>query len=132
VDTGSEQLMLPVRSVEEVRAAQPDPVRLARKGRNSSGEALAYLFAAVSPEEVEARFFFMKGGSVVEDPATGSACANLGGYLLTTGAPLPARRVVTQGEPVGRPSRLVLEVDIERRVRVTGEVVELGRGTIEL
>ena len=131
VDTGAEQLVLPLRNVEEVRAARPDPALLARHGRaRSGGEVMAYVFAPVGPEEVEARFFFMAGGGVAEDPATGSACANLGGWILATGLPLPARRVVSQGERVRRPSRLLLEVDAARRIHVAGDVVELGRGTI--
>jgi PhzF family phenazine biosynthesis protein len=132
VDTGVEQLLLPVASAAEVRAARADPVRLARDGRSPGGETMAYVFAEAAPGEVEARGFFVEHGAAVEDPATGSACANLGGWLIATGAELPARRVVAQGAQVGRPSRLVLEVDAARRVRVGGEVVELGRGTIRL
>lgn len=133
VDTGAEQLVLPLRTVEEVRAARPDPALLARHGRaRSAGEVMAYVFAPGSGDEVEARFFFGSGGGVAEDPATGSACANLGGWLLASGAPLPVRRVVSQGAQVGRPSRLLLEVDAVRAVRVSGDVVELGRGTIRI
>lgn len=133
VNTGEEQLVLPVRNADDVRAARPDPERLARDGRRpGAGEAMAYVFARTGDDEVEARFFFMAGGGVVEDPATGSACANLGGWLLATGVALPARRVVAQGAQVGRPSRLVLEVDEERNVHVAGDVVELGRGTIRV
>ncbi|HTP51836.1 MAG TPA: PhzF family phenazine biosynthesis protein [Anaeromyxobacteraceae bacterium] len=131
VDTGAEQLLLRVRSSADVRAARPEPAPFLRDARGSAGgEAMAYVFAEVSPDDVEARFFFMAGGSVAEDPATGSACANLGGWLLATGTPVPARRRVTQGAQVGRPSLLTLEVDGERRIYVTGEVVELGRGSI--
>ena len=133
VNSGVEQLVLPLRSIDAVRAARPDPERLARHGRSpDGGESMAYVFAEARPGEVEARFFFMAGGGVQEDPATGSACANLGGYLLATGAPLPARRVVTQGAQVGRPSRLWLDVDAAGNVFVTGEVVELGSGTIRV
>lgn len=133
VDTGAEQLVLPLRSVDEVRAARPDPVLLARHGvARSGGEVMAYVFAPAGPGEVEARFFFMAGGGVAEDPATGSACANLGGWILATGAPLPARRAISQGDRVGRPSRLLLEVDGDRRIHVAGDVVELGRGTIRI
>jgi hypothetical protein len=63
---------------------------------------------------------------------TGSACANLGGWLLATGAALPSRKTIHQGEAVGRPCRLDLEVTAERRIRVSGRVIELGRGTIRL
>ena len=78
------------------------------------------------------RFFFPKHGAVVEDPGTGSACANLGGWLIATGAPLPQRYGVSQGDAVGRPCRLGLEVTAERRIRVSGRVVELARGTVTL
>jgi predicted PhzF superfamily epimerase YddE/YHI9 len=45
---------------------------------------------------------------------------------------LPARRVEARGAQAGRPSRLVLEVNAERHVHVTGDLVELGRGTIRV
>ncbi len=132
VDTGVEQLLVPVRSVEALRRALPDPALLARLARSPAGESMAWVFARSGDDEVEARGFFSEHGAAVEDPATGSACANLGGWLLATGAALPARRRVRQGAQAGRPSILELEVDAERRIHVTGEVVELGRGTIRV
>lgn len=132
VDTGVEQLLLPVRGPEDVRAARPDPVRLGRDGRSPGGETMAYVFAEVAPGEVEARGFFVEHGAALEDPATGSACANLGGWLLATGAPLPAVRVVRQGAQAGRPSLLGLRVDEDRTIRVQGAVVELGGGRIRI
>jgi PhzF family phenazine biosynthesis protein len=133
VDTGTEQLLLPVRSVAELRAARTDAARLTRDaGDGDSGPALAYLFAESGPGEIESRCFFVDGGGVTEDPATGSACANLGGWLLANAAALPATRTVAQGAQVGRPSRLELDARGERDIRVTGEVVALGRGTIRL
>jgi PhzF family phenazine biosynthesis protein len=133
VDTGAEQLVLPVRTPEQVRTARPDTARLQRHARSPSmGEQMAYVWAHAGPGAVLARFFFLASGQLAEDPATGSACANLGGWHLATGAPLPLRLTVLQGEAVGRPSRLGLEVDAERRIRVTGEVIELGRGTLRL
>jgi predicted PhzF superfamily epimerase YddE/YHI9 len=72
----------------------------------------------------------MAGGGVVEDPATGSACANLGGWHLATGSKRPLRLAVDQGRAVKRPSRLSLEVTADGSILVGGEVVELGRGTL--
>jgi PhzF family phenazine biosynthesis protein len=92
---------------------------------------MAYVFAREG-DSVLARFFFPKYGAVLEDPGTGSACANLGGWLLATGAPLPQRLTVRQGEAVGRPCRLDLAVDADRTIRVSGRVIEIGRGTISL
>jgi PhzF family phenazine biosynthesis protein len=83
-------------------------------------------------QRVVARFFFPKYGAVIEDPGTGSACANLGGWLLATCAALPQRIAVAQGDEVGRPCRLGLEVSADRRIRVSGRVIALGRGSVTL
>lgn len=92
---------------------------------------MAYVFAR-DGDRTLARFFFPKHGAVIEDPGTGSACANLGGWLLATGAPLPVRLAIDQGAAVGRPCRLGLEVTDDRRILVSGRVVELGRGSVSL
>jgi predicted PhzF superfamily epimerase YddE/YHI9 len=77
------------------------------------------------------RFFFTSNGAVLEDPATGSACANLGGWLFERGR-APLRVSLQQGEAVRRPSHLELQVDAAGHIFVSGAVIELGRGTIEL
>lgn len=91
-----------------------------------------YVWADTGNGDVQARFFFRKGDAVIEDPATGSACANLGGWFVTTKARLPLSKRVFQGKHIGRPSRLELHVDEQARIHVTGVVVELGAGVISL
>jgi PhzF family phenazine biosynthesis protein len=130
VDTGSEQLVIPLASPEAVRRAMPR-AELLLQHASSAARAMAYVFAREG-KNVLARFFFSKHGAVVEDPGTGSACANLGGWLLATGAALPQVLSISQGEAVGRPCRLGLEVRADRSIRVSGRVVEIGRGTISL
>jgi trans-2,3-dihydro-3-hydroxyanthranilate isomerase len=133
VDTGAEQLVIPLVRPEDVRAAKPSRELLERHAFSiSRQEAMAYVWARGDAGEITARFFFVSGGGVVEDPATGSACANLGGWFLATGAALPFAVSVRQGDAVGRPSRLGLRVDAERNVFVEGGVVELGRGVLRL
>ena len=83
-------------------------------------------------DRVLARFFFPKHGSVIEDPGTGSACANLGGWLVATHAALPQKLSIDQGEAVGRPCRLGLEVTSDGRILVSGRVIEIARGTVTL
>ncbi len=139
VDTGSEQLIVALASADAVRRATPRPDLLKVHGSNGT-RSMAYVFApdpsrgraADAGEPVLSRFFFPKHDSVIEDPGTGSACANLGGWLLATNATLPARMTIHQGAAVGRPCRLDLEVTAERRIRVSGKVIELGRGSIKL
>jgi trans-2,3-dihydro-3-hydroxyanthranilate isomerase len=128
VDTGSEQLIIPLASFDAVKRTAPDARALQVHGSNGT-RAMAYVFAREG-EHVLARFFFPKHGAVVEDPGTGSACANLGGWLLATGARLPQRLSIDQGEAVARRCRLGLEVTGERRIRVSGRVVDLGSGTL--
>jgi trans-2,3-dihydro-3-hydroxyanthranilate isomerase len=133
VSTGVEQLVIPIASAELVRQARPAPDLLARWGYTPSrAEAMAYLWAAEPGGEWTVRFFFTANGAVLEDPATGSACANLGGWWIAMGRPLPLEASLRQGDAVGRPSRLGLRVDRDGAVRVTGGVIELGRGTVEL
>jgi trans-2,3-dihydro-3-hydroxyanthranilate isomerase len=81
---------------------------------------------------------FVPGLSVPEDPATGSACAALGGYLgAREGEPdctLAWR--VEQGFEMGRPSLLDLEVDKRggevTAVRVGGRSVMVSEGEMEV
>ena len=136
VDTGSEQLVIPLASADAVRRCRPTSELLAKHGSvplpGGGSRAMAYVWAEVAPDGILARFFFLKQGATVEDPGTGSACANLGGWLLATGAPLPRTLSVAQGEAVGRRCRLGLTVDGEGRIFVSGRVIELGRGAIEM
>lgn len=130
VDTGSEQLVIPLVSAAAVRRAAPRPDLMLAHASNAT-RAMAYVFAR-DGDEVLARFFFPKHGAVIEDPGTGSACANLGGWLVATAARLPQRLTVRQGEAVGRPCVLGLDVDAGGAIRVSGRVVELGRGSLRL
>jgi PhzF family phenazine biosynthesis protein len=130
IDTGSEQLVIPLASFDAVRRAAPAADALAAHA-SSGNRSMAYVFAR-ERDHVLCRFFFRKHTSVVEDPGTGSACANLGGWLLVTGAALPQKVAVDQGEAVGRPCRLGLEVTADRRIRVSGRVIEIARGELSI
>ena len=138
VDTGSDQLVIPLATADAVRRVAPRPDLMQKHASNGS-RAMAYVFSpetgpagASDTRHVVARFFFPKHGAVIEDPGTGSACANLGGWLLATGAQLPQRIAISQGEQVARPCRLGLEVTADRRILVSGRVIQLGRGAITL
>ena len=130
VDTGAEQLIIPLASMGAVRRAKPRADAMEVHGHNGQ-RSMAYVFAREG-DRVLSRFFFPKHGAMIEDPGTGSACANLGGWLIATGAALPQKIVVDQGEAVGRPCRLGLEVTAAGQIRVSGRVIEIGRGTIRL
>ncbi len=130
VDTGSDQLIIPLTSFDAVRRAAPEAAAMRQYASNGK-RAMALVFAREG-DRVLARFFFPKHGSVIEDPGTGSACANLGGWLIGTGASLPQHLAIDQGEAVGRPCRLGLSVAADKSIRVSGRVIEIGRGVIDL
>jgi PhzF family phenazine biosynthesis protein len=132
VDTGLEQMLVPLTSAEAVRRCRPSATLLAQWPRSRDGHAMALVWAALDEGTILARFFFTNGPMLAEDPGTGSACANLGGWFIATGHALPITRTVLQGEAVQRPCVLGLQVDENERIRVSGRVIELGRGTIRM
>ena len=131
VSAGKEQLIVPLISADAVRRAAPR-AELFQTCVSRDGQAMAYVFAFESHEAIVARFFFPQGGSVLEDPATGSAAANLGGWWQAMARERPARLQILQGAQAARPSRLWLDVDALGAISVGGEVVELGCGSITL
>ena len=65
-------------------------------------------------------------GGVVEDPATGAAAAALGGYLRAAQlVRAPTTITIRQGETMGRPSRLFVEIPASGGIVVSGTAVEL-------
>ncbi len=130
VKAGKEQLIIPLTSERAVRAAKPDAAQFANV-KSEDGHSMAYVFAPSGPHKLLGRFFFPQGSAIIEDPATGSATANLGGWMIASGCPLPQRFEISQGEYADRPSTLFLEIDAEKRIFVSGEVIELGRGTVD-
>lgn len=131
VNAGKEQLVVPVRSADAVRRARPRPDAFSRL-KSEDGQSMAYVFADAGDAAgtVESRFFFPSGAAILEDPATGSACANLGGWFCAMRPGARIERTVSQGEQVHRPSTLRLAVRAGS-IFVGGRVIELGRGTLE-
>jgi trans-2,3-dihydro-3-hydroxyanthranilate isomerase len=136
VNTGAEQLVIPLVDAAAVQSARPDAALLGVHGYSEiRGGAMAYIWApesAAASDRLVARFFFIANGGIVEDPATGSACANLGGWYLAQRTQLPLRRTLSQGRAIHRPSKLDLAVDQDGSIFVSGAVIELGRGVLEL
>ena len=89
------------------------------------------------PNHFRARVY-VPGFNVPEDPATGSACACLAGYLATRAHERDGtlRWTVDQGVEMGRPSRLELEADKKdgaiTAIRVGGSTVLMTKGTLRL
>ena len=131
VKAGKEQLIVPLASAAAVMRAAPVP-KVFESLRSADGQGMAYLFAPTAPNRMLSRFFFPQGSAVLEDPATGSACANLGGWWLAMKRDLPCKLIIYQGEQVERPSTLHLDVDTSGQIRVGGDVIELGQGEVQI
>jgi trans-2,3-dihydro-3-hydroxyanthranilate isomerase len=140
VSTGVPQMMVPIRSLEEVQrldAGQLNITALNRACREVGTECvMVFTFETERPEsKVHVRLFAPLLG-VPEDPATGSANGALGAYLVQHGAvPLTESTVhivSEQGAELNRPSTLHVEVDHRdgepTAVRVGGQVVPLIEG----
>ncbi len=144
VDTGTDQLLIPVKHPDSVRAAKVRGDLLDTWPLSSIHRKTAYLFAFEpnDPLQVFARYFFTtSGGTVSEDPGTGSACANLGAWILHHGVPgnvssssltFPMQWAISQGEQTGRACKLTLTINSDRQIFVGGRVVELARGVLVL
>jgi trans-2,3-dihydro-3-hydroxyanthranilate isomerase len=128
-------LYVPVTDLDTLAAARPmDPAwsDLMTAAHVDS----AYLYTR-TPEGLRARMF-SPGAGIPEDPATGSATAILAAQLLANGA-LPegtSSLSLRQGIEMGRPSSLLLSVDVAdgtlHAIRVAGSACPVAQGTIRI
>lgn len=138
IKAGVAHLIIPVASPEVLGRIQPDTQAVLNLSR-SLGCIGFYPFALLpegSGAYARARLFAPLYG-IAEDPATGSAAAPLGAYLQANGRMPRGKNAFwyEQGVEMGRPSRLWVEVTGESnalRVRVGGQVRQLGRGEFHL
>jgi trans-2,3-dihydro-3-hydroxyanthranilate isomerase len=135
VRAGVHQLLVPLASLAAARRARLDPAGFAPLAAVGFPDHV-YLFAreAEAPgNQLHSRMFFTAAG-VREDPATGSATACLGAYLLAHGRQGDRFSLrIEQGVEMERPSLLRLEVTREAgaaKIRVGGRVLESARGQL--
>ena len=97
-DAGLRHLMVPLRDLDSLGRARPHPESLPDVSPGGF-----YCFTAVQAGRLRTRGFF-PGVGVDEDPATGSAAADLGLYLADRVGPIDIE--IVQGVEMGRLSRL--------------------------
>jgi len=122
---GNDHLVLGVTSLATLAGLDYDFEPLAALMRQERWTAV-HLFWAEGDGVFHMRNAFPPGG-VVADPATGAAAAAFGGYLRSLGlVRLTARLTLLQGRDMGRPSRLLVDLDLDAdTVRVTGSATRL-------
>lgn len=134
VSTGSEQLLIQLASKEAVLRAKPDPALFEVGAYLRPGRTVAYIWYE-SEAVATVRMFTGQNGAVIEDPGTGSACANLGGLHVLRGQTDFAWRL-EQGECVQRLNILHLKVhpghapEHQTEIWVGGAVLPVGEGVL--
>lgn len=145
VSTGLPQLMVPIAGVDRLESLPTGGAgaNLAAYLKRLGTDCVMCFHVQRTDDqssEVRARMF-APGLGVPEDPATGSAAGALGAYLVWHGLVLPhsgvANLVVLQGEEVGRPSRMMVQVNVGNggeitEVKVGGEAVTIISGEVAL
>lgn len=127
-----------LRSIEALGRATPNAAAFRdahQRYPNPIDRFSLFLHARAGEARVRARMFAPLS-LVLEDPATGSASAALGG-LLSSLAPSaePFQLTIEQGVETGRPSLIDVRVERDgarRRILVAGECVPVMRGQIML
>lgn len=131
VSTGIFNLMVPVRNRAALGKIQMNMVEL-RKLLGDNG-TMSYCFTSGPNSKVFSRG--MLPWELYEDAATGSAAGSLGAYLVRHGKLSPGHTLnVLQGEEMGRPSHIEVEVTQTGKKlipRVSGAAVRVFEGTIE-
>lgn len=140
VSVGLPQLIVPVKSLKTLLSLQPDFTDL-RRFSEQHGLVSIHLFSLETERSltfVHARDFSPALG-VNEDPATGTANAALGAYLVrnkTLRGTSPISFIAEQGRVFGRPSEIIVEVQFKdtevKAVKVGGEAVTVMEGEIIL
>lgn len=104
----------------------------------SRGHNACYIYSrdtVLSASSFHARMF-APGSGIVEDPATGSAAAAFAAVIMRFDKPLDGwhRRTIEQGYEMGRPSEIVLSIEVVSRqletVRIGGHAVQVTEGSI--
>ena len=95
---------------------------------------MAYVFADEGDAQgtVVARFFFPSGPAILEDPATGSACANLGGWFCALRPHDDVSRARLAGRRGASPVDALPFGEGGRRRAWAATSIELARGSLNL
>lgn len=132
VNCGSEQLIVPLDTPSSVAQCKLNLALFEQVASNHEGRSGALVWARQHNEDgsetIIARFFWAQNGQAAEDFGTGSACANLGGWLLAENTPTPFSLTMEQGHGIHRIARLHLFVSEKQQIQISGKVVQVGHG----
>ncbi len=137
---GVNYVMVPLKSLAVVKQAGVAEMAAWRNAFAPVGNCGVYVYTHETENaehQVHARMFWPTG-SILEDPATGSAAAAFSGAAVAFEKPADGAHqlVIEQGYEMGRPSEIALDLDIAGGVltaaRIGGGAVVISTGTIEI
>lgn len=113
---GVPYIMVPVKGLEAIRRCSVGDMAAWRAAFGATGKGAAFVYTRETEDpahHVHARMFSPMMG-ITEDPATGSAVAAFAGVAATCELPEDGTHqlVIEQGYEMGRPSQIVLDLDI--------------------
>jgi trans-2,3-dihydro-3-hydroxyanthranilate isomerase len=138
VSTGLPVVIVPVRALTAVRSIEPDAAAIVEMcERFGANGILVYTMMTVEDQATVHTRMFAPAIGILEDPATGSASGAMGAYLVHNGlveVGLLTEIIVEQGYEIGRPSRILVQVESDddaiQTVKVGGQVVMVVEGTL--
>ncbi len=134
---GAPFTMVPVKTADALNraAAQMQHWNLGF-GSEAHNDAFLYTRGGLAPDAAFQARMFAPAMGIGEDPATGSAVASFAGALMMFEPPKDGRHtlVVEQGHKMGRPSRIVLGMDVWKgaldAATIGGEAVVVSEGQL--
>jgi len=145
VSTGHSKVMVPLRDRALLDALAPDLAGLAALSRAIGCNGFhGFTLADPDPDTLAHARMFAPAIGIAEDPVTGNANGPLGAYLVQHRLLPPAQLQsglsgwITQGEAMGRPGRVKVEVAVDpaslrpTAVRIGGDAVVAFRAEMRL
>lgn len=134
INSGTQQILVELTNRQALANVQIDMTKLRELNidnpfKTTEEPSIYYWFD--DGDIIHSRMFSEQNNSFVEDSGTGSACANLGAYFISRNH-YPISKAIHQGDDMGRPNRLTLNVDNEQNIFVGGNVIEVGKGEFYL
>ncbi|ATR79848.1 PhzF family phenazine biosynthesis protein [Moraxella osloensis] len=134
INSGTQQILIELANREALKNLQIDKDLLRKINQDNkfktTEQPSVYYWYQVD-DIIYSRMFFEQNHVMVEDSGTGSACANLGAYFISQNQ-YPIHKRIFQGDYMGRPNRLTLNVDETQTIFVGGNVIAVGKGEFYL
>jgi trans-2,3-dihydro-3-hydroxyanthranilate isomerase len=128
---------VPLKSLDALARAQSNNTPAFKDAFGGTATPWCYLYTRISPLAWRTRMFAPTDG-IIEDPATGGAAAAFAGTIMAFEKPRDGQHqhIIMQGVEMGRPSEIVLTLDVERgllrEATIGGGAVIVSEGTIDL